>query len=80
MEAPVSGQANNNVLTKPAHALDASVLCKELESDPIDGLSATKAQSRTTEYGKNELLSGPGVQPLKILLHQVANAMILVSR
>jgi len=78
MEGHVSGQSNKP-LSKLAHALEREAIVKELDANPSNGLTAAEAQSRLTEYGKNELENGPGVQPLKILLRQVANAMMLVS-
>lgn len=65
--------------SKPAHALSSDLVKKELATDTSNGLSASEAQSRLTQHGRNELQGGPGVQPLKILLAQVANAMMLVS-
>lgn len=78
MEEHVSGQANKP-MSKPAHALDRDTIRNELNADAEEGLSASEAQSRLQEYGRNELEDGPGVQPFKILLRQVANAMMLVS-
>lgn len=77
MENHVSGQANKP-LTKPAHALSHKDVISELNTDSDRGLSASEARSRLEEYGSNELGDGPGIQPLKILLRQVANAMMLV--
>lgn len=74
----MSGQANKP-MSKPAHALDRDAIRKELNADAEDGLSTNEAQSRLQEYGRNELEDGPSVQPFKILLRQVANAMMLVS-
>lgn len=65
--------------SKPAHALAFDLVRQELETDTNTGLSSTDAKSRLTQHGPNELEDGPGVQPLKILLAQVANAMMLVS-
>lgn len=73
----MSGQANKP-MTKPAHALDRDIVTNELKADVKQGLAGSEAQSRLQEYGKNELDDGPGVQPLKILLRQIANAMMLV--
>lgn len=73
----MSGQANKP-MSKPAHALDRDIVRNELNADVKQGLSGPEAQSRLQEYGNNELDDGPGVQPLKILLRQVANAMMLV--
>lgn len=66
-------------LSKPAHALSFDLVRQELASDTNNGLSTNEAQSRLGQHGRNELEDGPGVQPLKILLAQVANAMMLVS-
>lgn len=73
----VSGQSNKP-LSKPAHALDYETVAQELEANLQDGLTDAEAKARLELYGKNELDDGPGVQPVKILIHQVANAMILV--
>ncbi|CZR65832.1 probable ENA5-Plasma membrane P-type ATPase involved in Na+ and Li+ efflux [Phialocephala subalpina] len=67
----VSGQANKP-LSLPPHALACDVFISEL------ALSSDEANSRLQEFGNNELDDGPGVQPVKILIRQIANAMILV--
>lgn len=66
-------------LSEPAHALEREAVVTQLKADPRQGLSSAEAKSRLEQYGKNELDDGPGVQPFKILLRQVANAMMLVS-
>lgn len=73
----VPGQSNQP-MTKPAHALTYEEVARELEANLEDGLTNVEAQKRLAQYGRNELDDGPGVQPLNILIHQVANAMILV--
>lgn len=77
METHVSGQCNRP-LTKPAHALQRDDLAQQLNADIENGLTAAEARQRLNDYGRNELDDGPGVQPFKILLRQVANAMMLV--
>ena len=77
MENHISGQGNTE-LTKPAHALQIDDIVAQLESDVDSGLSKSEAISRHSQYGPNELDDGPGVQPIKILIRQVANAMMLV--
>merc|ERR1711939_665575 len=77
MEEHVSGQSNKP-LPKPAHALDGNAVVEGLGGNARDGLTKEEAQSRLNEYGRNELDEGPGVQPFKILLRQIANAMMLV--
>lgn len=77
LEGHVSGQANKP-LTKPAHALPFDSVARELNSNTRDGLTAEEAKTRLEQYGRNELSGGGGVSPLKILIRQVANAMMLV--
>ncbi|KAL8667562.1 MAG: hypothetical protein Q9168_007223 [Polycauliona sp. 1 TL-2023] len=73
----VSGQSNNPI-SKPPHALPHATVAEELQANPDNGLSDQEAKSRLDHYGRNELDDGPGVQPVKILVRQVANAMMLV--
>lgn len=73
----VSGQSNKP-LSRPAHALSHVEVAKELETDALDGLSPSEAESRLTQYGKNELGETEGVQPIRIIIAQIANAMTLV--
>ncbi|KAI4854510.1 hypothetical protein E4T44_00130 [Aureobasidium sp. EXF-8845] len=74
----VSGQANEPLL-QPPHALCSTDFVAEVKAVPGDGLTDVEAQSRLEVYGSNELDDGPGVQPAKILLRQIVNAMILVK-
>lgn len=73
-----SGGQSNKPLSLPPHALPADTVVTELSANPDDGLDDQAAKSRLEEYGKNQLDDGPGVQPVKILIRQVANAMMLV--
>ncbi|KAK8097456.1 hypothetical protein PG984_016595 [Apiospora sp. TS-2023a] len=73
----VSGQCNEP-LSRPAHALSWEDVLSELGTDALDGLSADEAESRKTRFGPNELGDAEGVQPLKIIIAQIANAMTLV--
>lgn len=76
-EEHVSGQANKP-LSRPAHALSHQAVADEIQANIDDGLSNSEAESRLKEYGPNEFGDTGGVQPVKILLRQVANAMTLV--
>lgn len=67
-------------MSKPAHALTFKQVLEELGVSGIDGLSEAEASKKLEEFGKNELDNGPGVNPAKILVRQIANAMMLVSR
>ena len=73
----VSGQSNTP-MSLPAHSLKWTKVAEELGADPDDGLSEEEAKKRLDQYGRNELGDGGGVNPGKILLRQVANAMTLV--
>ena len=77
-EKHVSGQSNEPI-SLPAHALPYDTAAQELEANTQDGLTDAQVKSRLEKYGRNELDDGPGVQPFKILLRQVANAMMLVK-
>lgn len=76
-ENVLPGQGNKP-LSKPAHSLPYASVIEELQAKEDTGLSNAEVQERLTTYGKNDLGDGPGVQPAKILLRQVANAMTLV--
>jgi magnesium-transporting ATPase (P-type) len=73
-----SGQSNDPI-SGPAHTLSFDDVVKELNSSAIDGLTPEEAKKRLDQYGKNELDNGPGVNPVRILVRQIANAMMLVS-
>ncbi|KAK9242015.1 potassium sodium efflux P-type ATPase fungal-type protein [Lipomyces tetrasporus] len=73
----VSGQSNVP-LSRPPHSLSHEAVTAELGGNEDDGLSEAEARTRLELYGGNELDDGPGVQPVKILIRQVANAMMLV--
>lgn len=78
-EGHISGQANKP-LSLPAHALPHDAVANELGTNTADGLTLAEVNARLEQYGRNELDDGPAVQPIKILVRQVANAMMLVSR
>lgn len=77
-EGHTSGQANKP-LSSPAHALPHGTVALEIGANTQDGLTAAEARCRLEEFGRNELAKGPGVQPVRILIRQVANAMMLVK-
>lgn len=74
----ISGQANKP-LSRPPHALDVGQVVTELEIDAAQGLTTDEASRRLEELGRNELRQNKGVQPVKIFLEQIFNAMTLVS-
>lgn len=74
-----ASEAGAQALSQPAHALTYDQAIAELETNPANGLSDAAAKARLEKYGRNELDEGPGVQPVKIFIRQVANAMMLVK-
>lgn len=70
---------SNKPLSRPPHALEFEVVLKELSVDSSSGLQDDEASRRLIEYGPNELQQKKGVQPVKIFLEQIFNAMTLVS-
>lgn len=73
----VSGQANKP-LSKPAHALSYVTLIREIQANSQDGLTSSEARLRLDDHGRNELGDQGGVSIIKILVRQIANAMMLV--
>ncbi|CRK24059.1 hypothetical protein BN1708_003750 [Verticillium longisporum] len=73
----VSGQANKP-LSRPPHCLTIDETVAELKANAEDGLTDADAKARLEEYGRNQFGEEKGVQPIKILVAQVANAMTLV--
>ena len=74
----VSGQSNKP-LSRPPHSVTSAQVLEELKSNATSGLSPEEVPQRLAEYGPNELEQNKGVQPIKIFLEQIFNAMTLVS-
>lgn len=66
-------------LSQPPHCLTYSEIIDQLSTDADDGLASAEARSRLDTYGHNRLEEGEGLSIGKILLRQIANAMMLVS-
>ncbi len=62
---------------RPFYALTPQEALAALGSSPA-GLSADEAARRLTDYGPNELTPPKEIAPLKILLRQFANILILI--
>lgn len=67
------------ILSQPAHSLSYDEILKELASHPDEGLTNAEAKKRHEQYGDNLLEGGEGVSMAKIVIRQIANAMMLVS-
>lgn len=73
----VSGQANKP-MTAPAHALKVEEVIDQLQANVELGLTTVEAKRRLEEFGRNEFGEQKGVQPVKIFIGQIANALTLV--
>jgi len=67
-------------LSAPAHSLSIEEVLRQLFTRKEDGLTGDEADKRLQTYGPNKLDEGEGVSIAKILLRQIANAMMLVKR
>ncbi|KAF9891360.1 hypothetical protein FE257_004216 [Aspergillus nanangensis] len=65
-------------LSQPAHSLTHEAVLSELAVDGEEGLTTAEAKKRLDQYGPNELEGGEGVSLAKIVIRQIANAMMLV--
>lgn len=77
-------QSNQNgldtpqVLDRPAHSLPYNAVLSQLATDPDEGLTGGEAKQRLEQYGQNLLEGGEEVSIIKIVIRQIANAMMLV--
>lgn len=60
------------------YAADNEQVLQRLNTDPENGLSTEEARRRLEVYGPNELESEGGVHPLKILLRQFTEILVIV--
>ncbi|KOS45312.1 hypothetical protein ACN38_g3808 [Penicillium nordicum] len=75
---PPDSGSGGSPLSQPAHTLPYEVVLKELSTGLDEGLAPEEASHRLEQYGPNKLDEGEGVSLVKILVRQVANAMMLV--
>lgn len=80
--APVEKQPGGGIsglaIPHPAHTLTVAEVLKHIPTNPDTGLDTTDANQRLSQHGLNELEPGAGVQPLRIFIEQVFNAMTLI--
>ncbi|KAL3965623.1 hypothetical protein ACCO45_002627 [Purpureocillium lilacinum] len=70
--------SGNEILSRAAHALAAQDVVRELGSDEKSGLTEEEAAERLSKFGPNEFGEEKAIQPLKILIGQLFNAMTVV--
>lgn len=84
VHGPVLGEHNsgqsNKPLSQPPHSLTSHQVLDELRSNATAGLAPEEIPQHLEEMGLNELEQKRGVQPVKIFLEQIFNAMTLVRR
>lgn len=68
------------LLSQPAHSLSFEDVIRELGSNSDDGLTTSEVKARLQKYGENMLEGEEGVSLAKIVIRQIANAMMLVSQ
>ena len=79
MSSEKQGGSGASPLSHPAHTLPFEAVIEELGTLIEEGLSPDEANRRLQEYGQNKLDEGKGISVVKILVRQVANAMMLVK-
>lgn len=77
--APGPADQTPEYLSQPAHSLTFENVIQELGSNSDDGLTSAEVKQRLEKYGENILEGDEGVSFAKIVIRQVANAMMLVS-
>lgn len=74
-----SDATSQSYLSQPAHSLSFDDVIQELRTNSDDGLTSSEAKGRIEKYGENMLEGDEGVSFAKIVIRQIANAMMLVS-
>lgn len=64
--------------SKSWHTLSQSELLQTLDTNLEAGLSTAEVTARQQQYGLNELQEGRGISPVKLLINQFANTMVLI--
>ncbi|KAI8993380.1 potassium/sodium efflux P-type ATPase [Pilobolus umbonatus] len=62
----------------PYHTMDIETVAQLTKSDPENGLSDSIIEERHIEVGYNEMEGEGGVSPIKLLLRQFLNIMVLI--
>ncbi|KAJ5623025.1 hypothetical protein N7490_011630 [Penicillium lividum] len=75
-------QSSDNIshpyLSNPPHNLTFETVINELGTNSEDGLTTEEVKKRLEKYGENILEGGESVSFAKIIIRQVANAMMLI--
>ena len=67
------------MIRKPLwHAMSRGAVLKELQTDPLNGLTPDEARRRLERVGPNELKHVAAVSPVTIFIHQFKNILIVI--
>ena len=67
------------MIRKPLwHAMSREAVLKQLETDPLNGLTPDDAIKRLDHFGPNELKHEAAVSPITIFVHQFKNILIVI--
>jgi magnesium-transporting ATPase (P-type) len=67
------------MIRKPLwHAMSRDAVLKQLETDPLNGLTPDEAIKRLERVGPNELKHEAAVSPITIFIHQFKNILIVI--
>jgi Ca2+-transporting ATPase len=65
-------------MTPMWHAFDAGLAIKELQADPVRGLTLQEASRRLAQYGLNELTQEEKASPWRLFLNQFTNILVVI--
>ncbi len=60
------------------HATDIDSIARELQTDPLRGLTPAEAQERLARHGANELAKGHRASPAQLFFGQFKNTLIVI--
>jgi len=60
------------------HASDIDSIARELETDPLRGLTPAEARERLARHGANELAKGHRASPVQLFFGQFRNTLIVI--
>ena len=78
LDPPVAPDQSDLGTARPWHALDVDAALKELQVDPLRGLSPEEAGSRLGKYGPNELTHEEKASPWVLFFSQFKNVLIVI--
>jgi Ca2+-transporting ATPase len=78
VDSPNNGLPKNPGVEFSWHGADVGAVARQLDTDPVAGLSNAQASSRLAEFGPNSLRAKKKKTPLVLFLEQFKDFMIVV--